>query len=105
MFELRLTLEFEDWLAELRDQTARTVIGKRIVRLQSGLFGDAKPVGEGVSELRFKIGPGYRVYFQQRGPTLILLLCGGDKSTQANDIKRAKVIAAHLPPLPGSKLN
>ena len=105
MFELRLTLEFEVWLAELRDQTARTVIGKRIVRLQSGLFGDAKPVGEGVSELKFKIGPGYRVYFQQRGPTLMLLLCGGDKSTQANDIKRAKLIAARLPQLPGSKLN
>jgi putative addiction module killer protein len=61
MFELRLTQEFEDWLAELRGQTARTVIGKRIVRLQSGLFGDAELVGKGISELRFKIGPGYRV--------------------------------------------
>jgi putative addiction module killer protein len=105
MFELRQTIEFEDWLADLRDNVARKAIGKRIIRLQSGLFGDAKPVGEGVSELRFKIGPGYRVYFQQRGGVLILLLCGGDKSTQSNDIKRAKAIAAQMPPSPGSKPN
>ncbi len=105
MFELRQTIEFEDWLADLRDEIARSAIGKRIIRLQAGLFGDAKPVGEGVSELRFKIGPGYRVYFQQRGPVIIMLLCGGDKSTQVSDIKRAKLIAARLLPDPGSKPN
>lgn len=105
MFELRQTIEFENWLSDLRDSEARKAIGKRIVRLQSGLFGDAKPVGEGVSELRFQIGPGYRVYFQQRGNVLIVLLCGGDKSTQNNDIKQAKALAAQLPSSLGSRQN
>ncbi len=105
MFELRQTIEFEEWLADLRDVIARKAIGKRIVRIQSGLFGDVKPVGDGVSELRFKIGPGYRVYFQQRGAVLILLLCGGDKSTQDIDVKRAKAIAEGIPFLPRSRPN
>jgi len=69
-------------------------ISARIDRLALGNFGDAKPVGEGVSELRVDYGPGYRVYFQQRGNALILLLCGGDKRTQQADIARAKTLAA-----------
>jgi len=69
-------------------------ISARIDRLALGNFGDAKPVGEGVSELRVDYGPGYRVYFQQRGNALILLLCGGDKRTQQADIAGAKTLAA-----------
>lgn len=94
MFELRQTVEFETWHLNLRDEIAREQIGKRIVRMQSGLFGDVKPIGGGLSELRINIGPGYRVYFRQQGLVLILLLCGGDKSTQERDIKRAKLIAS-----------
>ena len=66
------------------------------MRVSSGLLGDVKPVGEGVSELRVNFGPGYRVYFVQRGKVLVILLCGGDKSTQATDIKRAKELADDL---------
>jgi putative addiction module killer protein len=80
----------------LRDQQARSIIQARIERLASGNPGDVKPVGEGVSELRISRGPGYRVYFVQRGQTFILLLCGGDKSSQSADIQRAKALAAEL---------
>lgn len=69
------------------------MIASRIDRLSFGLAGDVEAVGEGVSELRIHHGPGYRVYFQIRGPTVIILLCGGDKSTQAKDIKAAKRLA------------
>ncbi|OIS90193.1 type II toxin-antitoxin system RelE/ParE family toxin, partial [Brucella cytisi] len=72
---------------------ARVIIAARIARLAEGLPGDVEPVGEGVSELRIHYGPGYRVYFQQRGNVLILLLCGGDKKTQRRDIETAKKIA------------
>ena len=78
----------------LRDLSARKRIAIRVDRLAFGLVGDAKPVGGGVSELRLDFGPGYRVYFQQRGDVLILLLLGGDKSSQERDIVRAKEIAA-----------
>lgn len=96
MFEVRQTDNFARWLEGLADTRAASKIAQRIVRLQSGLFGDVRPVGDGVSELRIDYGPGYRVYFVQRGRLLIVLLCGGDKRTQARDIGRAKALAADL---------
>lgn len=78
-----------DWLDGLRDGQTRARILARLDRLQTGLLGDWDSVGEGVYELRIDFGPGYRVYFGQEGQSLILLLCGGDKSTQTKDIKRA----------------
>ena len=83
-------IPFRDWLAALRDVRARARVRVRLNHLRLGNFGDAKPVGDGVSELRIPYGPGYRVYFAPMGSTVILLLCGGDKSTQARDIGRAK---------------
>jgi putative addiction module killer protein len=96
MLEIRQTEEFELWLKGLRDRTARAKILIRIERLALGNPGDVRPVGGRVSEMRIDHGPGYRVYFRQRGPVLIILLCGGDKSTQEQDINRAKEIAAGL---------
>ncbi len=93
MIELKQTETFAKWESRLRDKRARTVIATRLVRLVHGLLGDVEPVGEGVSELRIHYGPGYRVYFQQRGDILIVLLCGGDKKTQARDIATAKKLA------------
>lgn len=83
-------------MAGLRDHRARARIAARIDRLALGNPGDVEPVGEGVSELRIHHGPGYRVYFVRRGSVLIVLLCGGDKSTQTKDIKIAKALAADL---------
>ncbi len=94
--EVRQTDAFAAWLSALRDAKAATLIAKRIVRVQSGLLGDVKSVGGGVSELRVDFGPGYRVYFAQRGLVLIVLLCGGDKSTQQRDITAAQAMAAEL---------
>lgn len=96
MFDVRQTEVFADWLEALTDQRAASKIAQRIVRLQSGLFGDVKPIGTGLSELRIDHGPGYRVYFVQRGRVVIILLCGGDKRTQSRDISRAKVLAGEL---------
>jgi putative addiction module killer protein len=93
MNELKQTEVFRKWWIELKDERARGVIAARLDRLTYGLAGDAEPVGEGISELRIHFGPGYRVYFQRRGVTIIVLLCGGDKSTQAKDIKTAKRLA------------
>lgn len=90
MIEVRQTVEFRDWLAALRDQIAVKAIRQRIVRVQAGLFGDAKPVGDGVQELRIDHGPGYRVYFARQGSVVVLLLCGGSKRGQDRDIERAK---------------
>jgi putative addiction module killer protein len=90
------TDEFTHWLERLRDRRTRAIILVRVQRLASGNPGDVKPVGEGISELRINYGPGYRVYFVRRGSELILLLSGGDKSTQVADIERAKRIAADL---------
>lgn len=96
MFEVRQTGLFAAWLEGLTDRRAAERIAQRIVCLQSGLLGDVKPVGGGLSELRVDHGPGYRVYFVQRGRVLIVLLCGGDKRSQQRDIERAKALAADL---------
>lgn len=79
-----------DWLADLRDARARAKLEIRFRRVSLGIFGDIKPVGEGVLELREDIGPGYRVYIGRHGVALVILLCGGDKRSQDADIKRAK---------------
>ena len=81
---------FSEWLDNLRDRKARGVIRARLNRVQLGNLGDCKSVGDGVFELRIAFGPGYRVYFGQDGERLVILLCGGDKSSQTRDIGRAK---------------
>ncbi|MEP0707130.1 type II toxin-antitoxin system RelE/ParE family toxin [Parvibaculum sp.] len=95
MLEVRQTLLFRDWLDGLKDRQAVKRIAQRIARLESGLFGDAKFFG-GIGELRVDYGPGYRVYFVRRGDVLIVLLCGGDKSTQKKDIERARRLAKEV---------
>ncbi len=84
---------FEQWLRSLQDRAARVRIQARIDRLIDGHLGDCKPVGDGVSEMRIFDGPGYRLYFIQQGGTVVVLLCGGDKSSQERDIERAKALA------------
>lgn len=96
MIEIRKTDVFAQWLDDLRDIQARARIQARIERLAAGNPGDVEPVGEGVSELRIDYGPGYRVYFKKRGRELIILLAGGDKRTQAKDIKTALRLAQNL---------
>jgi putative addiction module killer protein len=93
VIEVRQTETYAEWFASLRDQKARARIDVRIRRLSMGNPGDVKPIGSGVSELRIDYGPGYRVYFSQRGPMLIILLAGGDKGTQDRDIKKALELA------------
>ncbi|MFC3706334.1 type II toxin-antitoxin system RelE/ParE family toxin [Devosia honganensis] len=87
---------FDAWLGGLRDHKAVAKITTRIDRLQLGNPGDAEPVGGGVSEMRIDYGPGYRVYFIRRGNVVVILLCGGDKSSQKSDIKIAKALAAEI---------
>jgi putative addiction module killer protein len=91
--EVRQTDVFVAWFAGLRDRAARARITARIRRLSLGNRGDVKPVGQGVSEMRIDYGPGYRVYFVQRGDALVILLCGGDKRDQSRDIARALELA------------
>ncbi|MDR1367879.1 MAG: type II toxin-antitoxin system RelE/ParE family toxin [Candidatus Accumulibacter sp.] len=91
--KFKQTPVFRKWRKKLRDPRARAMVASRLDRLAFGLPGDAEPVGEGVSELRIHYGPGYRVYYKRHGDVFILLLCGGDKSTQADDIKTAKKMA------------
>jgi putative addiction module killer protein len=81
---------FQDWLDDLRDQQGQAKIKARLARLRKGNFGNYKSLGDGVLELKVDFGPGYRVYFGQAGKTLVLLLCGGDKSSQSRDIQSAK---------------
>lgn len=81
---------FAEWLNDLRDQTIRARVMVRINRVRLGNFGDCKPVGDGVLELRMMFGPGYRVYLAREGQSVVLLLCGGDKNSQDRDIERAK---------------
>ena len=96
VIEIRKTDVFAQWLNDLRDIQVRSRVQARIERLSVGNPGDVEPVGEGVSELRIDYGPGYRVYFKKRGRELIILLAGGDKSTQAKDIKAALRLARNL---------
>jgi len=93
MMEVRQTEAYADWFRRLRDRQARARINVRIRRLSLGNPGDVRPVGEGVSELRVDCGPGYRVYFVQRGASLVILLAGGDKRTQERDIELALELA------------
>ena len=93
MLVLVRTEKFDAWLKNLRDQRAVARISSRLLRAEGGNFGDVRPVGEGVSEMRVDYGPGYRVYFQQRGVLLVVLLCGGDKGSQTSDIAEAKRLA------------
>lgn len=95
MVDIRQTDAYSDWFDGLKDQRAKARIDVRIRRTSLGNPGDVAPVGGGISEVRIPYGPGYRVYFVQRGAMLVLL-CGGDKSTQAADIKQAKELAAEL---------
>ena len=94
--EVRQTERYAKWFARLRDRTARARIDVRIRRLTLGNAGDTRPVGEGVSELRIDYGPGYRVYFVRRGEALVILLAGGDKSTQDRDVPAAIRLAREL---------
>ena len=96
MVDIRKTDVFVQWLDRLADIQARARVQARIERLVAGNPGDVEPVGEGVSELRINYGPGYRVYFKMRGRDLVILLAGGDKSTQAKDIRMALKLARNL---------
>ena len=96
MLEIRKTVTFERWLDGLRDLRARARIQIRIERLAAGHAGDVKSVGEGVNEMRIDYGPGYRVYFSKRSTAVVVLLAGGDKRTQAADIRKALRLARGL---------
>ncbi len=93
MYQIRQTDTFARWLVDLRDARAKARILARLDSTRLGNFGDTRSVGGGVSEMRIDVGAGYRVYFIRRRRTMIVLLCGGDKSTQAKDIVRAKALA------------
>ncbi len=96
MYTIKSTEIFKDWLKGLKDSKARGSIALRVQRLTQGLKGDVKPVGSGISELRIHTGKGYRVYFKHRDNQVIILLCGGDKQTQKQDIEQAKKLAKEL---------
>lgn len=96
MIEIKQTETYRKWEHKLRDQKAKAAIAARVFRLAHGLAGDVAPIGQGISELRIHYGPGYRVYFKQRENEIIILLCGGNKSTQSRDIESAKKLAKEL---------
>ena len=96
MLEIRETPAYAAWFSALRDRTAKARIDIRIRRLSFGNSGDIRPIGEGLSELRIHYGPGYRIYLTKRGDTYVILLAGGDKSSQAQDIRLAKDLAQNL---------
>jgi putative addiction module killer protein len=95
MIEVRQTAVFASWLRDLKDRDAARRIAQRLVRVQAGLLGDVK-FFEGIGELRIDHGPGYRLYFVRRGSVMLILLCGGDKSSQARDIRRAMAMAEEV---------
>lgn len=95
-FIVRQTELFVAWRNGLRDLKARAAITRRLDRITTGLLGDWKSVGGGVSELRIDVGPGYRLYYTMRGRTIVILLCGGEKRTQAADIRKAQVLAKEI---------
>ena len=96
MIEIRETDTYKNWFLTLKDKRAKARIDVRIKRVSLGNFGDVEPVGNGVSELRIDYGAGYRVYFVKRGNIIVILLCGGDKSTQSKDIQKARELAQKL---------
>ena len=96
MFSVLLTQEFQDWLDRVKDQRAQVQIATRLRQAEAGNLGDWKSVGGKVSEMRINVGPGYRLYFTRQGNIVIVMLAGGDKATQARDIKRARHIASQL---------
>ena len=96
MIDIKQTETFRKWRLQLKDTRALGMIASRLDRLSFGHMGDVDAVGDGISEMRIHYGPGYRIYFQRRGNTIIVLLCGGDKSTQAKDIRTAKRLANDL---------
>ncbi len=96
MYEIRRTDTFSKWLDRLRDARVRVRVLSRLTRAEEGNLGDTKPVGESVSEMRIDYGPGYRIYFTKRRNTIVVLLVGGDKSSQEQDIKRAIQLARDL---------
>jgi putative addiction module killer protein len=93
MFEILQTETFQRWRIRLKDERTRALLAARLARLSLGQMGDIKSVGDGIGELRIHHGPGYRIYFQRRGKMIVVLLCGGDKSTQRKDIAMAKQLA------------
>ncbi len=96
MIEIRQTTTYLKWFNSLKDKKARARIDVSIKRVSLGTFGDVEPVGQGVSELKIDYGPGYRVYFYKHGTMIVILLCGGDKSSQPNDIKKAHDLARQV---------
>ena len=96
MYSIYTTEVFDKWFSKLKDQQAKKRIQVRIDRVEDGNFGDSEPIGEGVSELRFFFGSGYRVYYYKQGQRVVVLLAGGDKSTQSKDIKIALQLAKEL---------
>ncbi len=96
MYSIYTTEVFDDWFTKLKDQQAKRRIQVRIDRVEDGNFGDTEPVGEGVSELRFFFGPGYRIYYCKQGQRVVILLAGGDKSTQSKDIETCPAIGTRF---------
>lgn len=96
MYTIQQTHKFSQWLTKLKDMRARIAIARRIERAQSGNLGDVKSVGESVYEMRIDMGPGYRLYYTMRGDKIIILLVGGDKSTQQRDIEKAIEMAKEM---------
>lgn len=96
MYSVKRTPEFDQWLASLRDRMTLLRLARRLDRVQQGNLGDVAPVGDGVFEMREHFGPGWRMYYVQRGAVLIVMLGGGDKRTQSKDIATAKALAANF---------